>query len=69
MPGMDGWELAGRLRADPRHRELLMVALTGWGQPATASASRPRGYHFLKPLEIGPLGAAVRTWRAAKAAP
>ena len=31
MPGTDGCELAQRLKADPVHRGLTLVATTGWG--------------------------------------
>ena len=31
MPGMDGHEVAARLRADRRHASTLLVAVTGWG--------------------------------------
>jgi signal transduction histidine kinase len=61
MPGMDGCELASRLRADPRHEDLLMVALTGWGQPADRERIAAAGFahHFLKPLDITLLVEAV----------
>jgi CheY-like chemotaxis protein len=29
LPGMDGWEVAGRLKADPVTRSIPIVALTG----------------------------------------
>ncbi len=38
MPGMDGYEVARRLRADEATRDLVLVALTGWGRPRTANA-------------------------------
>ena len=52
LPGMDGYEVARRLRAEPGTGKLLLVALTGYGQeedpaaPArrastTTSSSRP----------------------------
>jgi signal transduction histidine kinase len=61
MPGMDGCELASRLRADPRYEHLLMVALTGWGQPADRERIAAAGFahHFLKPLDIASLVEAV----------
>ena len=40
MPGMDGYEVARRLRADPATRTMVLVALTGYGQEA-----RPRAGH------------------------
>ena len=65
MPGMDGCELARRLRADPRNEDLLLVALTGWGQPADRERIAAAGFahHFLKPLDVAQLAAAVRARR------
>ena len=34
MPGMDGYEVARRLRGRPEFEGTLLVALTGWGQEA-----------------------------------
>jgi PAS domain S-box-containing protein len=31
MPGMDGYEVARRVRADPRGEHIQLIALTGWG--------------------------------------
>ena len=32
LPGMDGYEVARRLRERPARKRRLLVALTGWGQ-------------------------------------
>ena len=37
MSGMNGYELAARLRADSRLPELFLVAITGWGRLKTAA--------------------------------
>ncbi len=52
MPGMDGFETARRIRALPEGRELLLVALTGWGQPEDRARTRDAGFdrHLIKPL-------------------
>jgi CheY-like chemotaxis protein len=34
---MNGYELARRFRAEPRYRDLFLVALTGYGREATAA--------------------------------
>jgi signal transduction histidine kinase/ActR/RegA family two-component response regulator len=44
LPGMDGYELAGRLRADPRVPRLRLVALTGYGREP--DRARALGTHF-----------------------
>ena len=38
LPGMDGYEVARRLRAKVPGEKLRLVAVTGYGQAATASA-------------------------------
>ncbi|GGY64426.1 hybrid sensor histidine kinase/response regulator [Pseudoduganella albidiflava] len=52
MPRMDGYELARRLRADPRQRDCMLVAVTGWGQEKDQQDSRAAGFHrhIVKPL-------------------
>jgi CheY-like chemotaxis protein len=54
MPGMDGNELARRLRQDPSLSTTTLVALTGWGQEADRKRSRDAGfdYHLVKPADI-----------------
>ena len=42
LPGMDGYEVARRLRERPEFEETLLVALTGWGQEADRRRSRRR---------------------------
>jgi len=53
MPGMDGFELARRLRADARLADILLVAVTGWGQDDDRRQSREAGFdaHLTKPVE------------------
>ncbi|MEK8033565.1 PAS domain-containing protein [Ideonella sp. DXS29W] len=55
MPGMNGHEIARRLRAwDPEHR-LLLVAVTGWGTEKDQNESRAAGFdrHMTKPVDLG----------------
>jgi PAS domain S-box-containing protein len=42
LPGMDGYEVARRLRAQPAFRSTRLIALTGWGQDADRERSRRR---------------------------
>jgi signal transduction histidine kinase len=53
MPKMDGYEAARRLRAGPGGGGLILVALTGWGQPEHVEKSRLAGFdaHLTKPVE------------------
>ncbi len=52
MPRMDGLEAARQLRTRPATRGALIVALTGWGQPADRARSRAAGIdmHLVKPV-------------------
>jgi CheY-like chemotaxis protein len=54
MPGMDGYEVARRLRQDERFASLRIVALTGWGQDSDRRQTRNRGftYHLTKPVSL-----------------
>jgi signal transduction histidine kinase/ActR/RegA family two-component response regulator len=57
MPGMDGYEVARRIRATPRHAGVLLIALTGWGQEDDRSRSREAGFdhHLVKPPDVNRL--------------
>jgi PAS domain S-box-containing protein len=59
MPGMDGYEVARRLRQQPDLKDVLLVALTGWGQEEDRRRSREAGFHrhLVKPVEPSALEA------------
>ncbi len=52
MPGMDGHEVAGRVREASESREVLLIAMTGWGQEDDRRRSREAGFdhHLVKPV-------------------
>src|SRR5690348_4542329 len=54
MPGMDGYEVARRMRAHSRGRDAAIVALTGWDQEEDRRRAREAGFehHLVKPAEI-----------------
>jgi signal transduction histidine kinase/CheY-like chemotaxis protein len=55
LPGMDGYELARRLRQT--HDGIRLIALTGFGQAADVAAARQAGFdgHCAKPVRLGSL--------------
>jgi signal transduction histidine kinase/CheY-like chemotaxis protein len=54
MPGMDGYEVARRIRANPANRTISLIALTGWGQDEDRRRSVAAGFdhHLVKPADI-----------------
>jgi CheY-like chemotaxis protein len=57
MPGMDGYEVARRIRAQTHGAKLTIVALSGWGQEEDRRRSREAGidYHLVKPVDVSAL--------------
>jgi PAS domain S-box-containing protein len=53
MPGMDGYEVARRLRQHPDLKDVVLAALTGWGQQEDRRRSAEAGFdhHLVKPPE------------------
>jgi CheY-like chemotaxis protein len=67
MPRMDGCEAARRIRALPGGESIVLVALTGWGQPADRQRTRDAGFdrHLVKPVDEPTLLEVLETHRAA----
>jgi CheY-like chemotaxis protein len=59
MPGMDGFEVARRIRREPDHRDTTLIALTGWGQERDRHATKAAGFdhHLIKPADVAALQA------------
>ena len=55
MPGMNGYEVARRMRDIDPTRSTMIIALTGWGQEEDRRRSRDSGidHHLTKPADIG----------------
>ncbi|MFO0609976.1 MAG: ATP-binding protein [Polyangiales bacterium] len=63
LPLMDGYEVARRLRADPRFAGVRLVALTGYGRDEDAQRSRASGFdaHLVKPFDLDKFARALAT--------
>jgi CheY-like chemotaxis protein len=57
LPGLDGFEVARRVRANPRHKDLCLIALTGYGQPSDRAIGKEAGFdaHLVKPVRVDQL--------------
>jgi CheY-like chemotaxis protein len=53
MPEMDGYEVARRLRNDQDLKNIVLAALTGWGQQADRQRTTEAGFdhHLVKPAD------------------
>ncbi|HSK75105.1 MAG TPA: ATP-binding protein [Thermoanaerobaculia bacterium] len=53
LPGLDGYQVARKLREDLKLDNALLVAMTGYGQPEDRRRSHEAGihHHFVKPVE------------------
>ncbi len=53
LPGIDGYEVARRLRASPTGAEIRLIALTGYGSHSARDGARRAGFdfHLVKPCE------------------
>jgi CheY-like chemotaxis protein len=54
MPKLNGYETARQLRQKPGGAQLLLVALTGWGQETDRLRSTEAGFdsHLIKPVDV-----------------
>jgi CheY-like chemotaxis protein len=57
LPGMDGYEVAQRMRQEPALQNVVLVAVTGYGQGSDRQHSEEAGFdhHLVKPPDIGAL--------------
>jgi len=59
LPGLDGFEVARRLRSEPVFSETILIAITGYGQQADRENAMAAGFveHLVKPVQPGELKA------------
>jgi two-component system CheB/CheR fusion protein len=57
IPGLNGYEVARRIRAQPQLQGVVLVAQTGWGQEEDRRRSKEAGFnhHLVKPIDLGVL--------------
>ncbi len=71
LPGLNGYEVARRIRATESGRAIKLIALTGYGQSEDMRQAREAGFdlHLVKPVEPGRLDEALRALRPTDAQP
>jgi PAS domain S-box-containing protein len=54
MPGLSGYEVAARINEQPQYKDIMLVALTGYGQAEDVQRAKDAGFHhhLIKPVEI-----------------
>jgi PAS domain S-box-containing protein len=57
LPGLNGYEVCRRIRNEPWGKQMMLVALTGWGQDEDRHRSREAGFdaHMVKPVDFDAL--------------
>lgn len=53
MPGMDGYDACRAIRSEPWGKDIIVIALTGWGQEEDRRKSEQAGFdgHLVKPVD------------------
>jgi CheY-like chemotaxis protein len=53
LPGMSGYDVARHLRAQPKYQSLVLIAITGYGQPRDRQQTQEAGFdrHLVKPVD------------------
>lgn len=54
MPGLNGYEVARRIRGEPWGKDIVLIALSGWGQEEDRRRSIQAGFsaHLVKPVSL-----------------
>jgi signal transduction histidine kinase/DNA-binding response OmpR family regulator len=66
LPGMNGYEVARRLKLNGSGAPALLIALTGYGQKDDRARSEEAGFHhhFVKPADPRDIQSVIATWAA-----
>ncbi len=69
LPGLDGYEVARRLRAQPAMQHGLLIALTGYGQQDDRRRAHEAGFdvHLVKPADPDAVVELIEEWRRREA--
>jgi CheY-like chemotaxis protein len=70
LPGLDGYEVARRIRSSPETNGMALVALTGYGLPEDKRRASEAGFnaHLMKPVDLDQVMRAIALGAGAAAA-
>jgi len=70
MPKMNGYEAARAIRQRPWAQDLMLVAVTGWGQDEDKRRSKEAGFdhHIVKPVDAYAVMKQVAQWKSSNTA-
>jgi CheY-like chemotaxis protein len=63
LPGLDGYDVARRIRSMPDSRGIVLVALTGYAQPEYRERADQVGFdgYLAKPIDVSQLSELIET--------
>jgi CheY-like chemotaxis protein len=63
LPGIDGYEVARRLRASPQYSGTVLIAVSGYGQQADRNRAQEAGFdhHLVKPVDPDKLAGLIES--------
>lgn len=68
MPRLDGYEVARRIRSLQNGKDVLLIALTGWGQESDRERAKASGFdeHLTKPVDVAFICALIASHASAQ---
>jgi CheY-like chemotaxis protein len=65
LPVLNGRDAARKIRAMDGAPEMLLIAISGWGQERDIAKSREAGFdhHFVKPVDVARLADVIAAYR------
>ena len=69
MPGLSGYDVARRIRETDWGKQVLLIALTGWGQGQDVARAKAAGFdrHCTKPVDVAELERELQKSRVTRA--
>jgi CheY-like chemotaxis protein len=63
LPGMNGYDVCRAIREQAWGKNIIMIAVTGWGQPEDRAKSKEAGFnaHLVKPVMYEALATVLST--------